>query len=294
MNKIIKEATTQIAILEKMLRIIELFQESEPIGCLKQQRKDKYTYFYHQYTDTNTKEVNKVFINKSNIALIRTLAQKQYYSAMKSLIDKELKVLKHLVKNYHPQKREAVYESLSAERRGFITTIPGSKEDRIRKWNELHGRMRKDEEKDVQSGNINSDILQEPSKYDFYPEGKKYTTEQGELVRSKSEVIIANILYGYKDDLVYVYECPLNLRASGKIITIHPDFKIMNVHTGKITYWEHAGMLDDASYANDFVKKINTYASNNLLIGRDVIFTCETLEIPLDTNVIKKIVEDLL
>lgn len=275
MNIIINEATGQIANLEKMLKTIELFQENEPIGCLKQQRRDKYTYFYHQYTDVDTKEVNKVFINKSNSALVRTLAQKQYYLTMKPLIEKELKALKHLVKNYHPQQRERVYESLSVERRAFITPIEGSKEDRIQKWNETNYKF------------------QETLHSVFYPEGKKYITEQGELVRSKSEVIIANILYQYRDDLVYVYEYPLNLRLDDRIITIHPDFKIMNIHTGKITYWEHAGLLDEPAYANDFTKKINTYANNDLLIGRDVVITCETTDNPLDIKVIKKLVEKL-
>lgn len=35
----------------------------------------------------------------------------------------------------------------------------------------------------------------------------------------------------------------------------------MNVHTGKVVYWEHAGLMDDAVYANDFVRKM----VNNLL-----------------------------
>lgn len=48
---------------------------------------------------------------------------------------------------------------------------------------------------------------------------------------------------------------------------------------GKITYWEHAGLMDDADYANDFVRKVNTYANNDLLLGRDVVLSYETQEL---------------
>ena len=51
----------------------------------------------------------------------------------------------------------------------------------------------------------------------------------------------------------------------------------LNVHTGKIIYWEHAGRMDDLYYTNDFVKKMNAYITNNLLPGRDIILTFETM-----------------
>ena len=92
---------------------------------------------------------------------------------------------------------------------------------------------------------------------------------------------------------MYKYERPLSVVVAGVPRIIYPDFTILNLHTGKITYWEHAGLMDDAVYANDFVRKVNTYTSNNLMPGRDVVFSYETQEIPLEIGVIRKMVEEI-
>lgn len=78
----------------------------------------------------------------------------------------------------------------------------------------------------------------------MHPENLRYETEQGDLVRSKSEVIIANILYQHRKDILYKYERPLEVMSDGKERNIYPDFTILNIHTGKVTYWEHAGRMD--------------------------------------------------
>lgn len=56
----------------------------------------------------------------------------------------------------------------------------------------------------------------------------------------------------------------------------------------------HAGLMDDAFYANEFVKKMNTYIANGLMIGRDVVVTNETSLTPLDINVVKKLIKEAL
>lgn len=55
-----------------------------------------------------------------------------------------------------------------------------------------------------------------------------------------------------------------------------------------------AGLMDDAFYANEFVKKMNTYIANGLMIGRDVVVTNETSLTPLDSNVVKKLIKEAL
>lgn len=67
----------------------------------------------------------------------------------------------------------------------------------------------------------------------------------------------------------------------------------MNVHTGKVVYWEHAGLMDDVVYVNEFVRKMNLYMTNGLMIGKDVVVTCETASVPLDINVVKKLIKEL-
>lgn len=218
----------------------------------------------------STKKWDRKYIKKENLYLARELTQKHYYAAVKPVLEKNVKELKHFIRQYHPEAIENIYEDLGDERKKLTDLLRDNKEVRIRKWNE-----------EVYESN------------DLYPETLRYETEQGDMVRSKSEVIIANILYQCREDILYKYERPLKVIAGGKPIIIYPDFTILNVHTGKVTYWEHFGRMDDPNYADDFVRKAYTYMNNNMFPGRNVIFTYESLEYPLDINVIKKLVNDV-
>lgn len=61
----------------------------------------------------------------------------------------------------------------------------------------------------------------------------EFYTAKGEKVRSKSEVIIADVLS--REGIPYRYEYPLYLKGIGKV---HPDFTVLNVKQRKEIYWE--------------------------------------------------------
>ncbi len=254
-----------------MIRKIEEFQKNSPKGCLKYQKKGKKTYFYHQIWDENSKSWEWKYIKRENELLSRELAQKQYYSAIKGVLKKNVSALKDLIRQYRPEDMQEIYAGLSDVRKKLIEPLVISEEERIRQW-----------ESQEYVGNS------------FHSENLRFETEQGEFVRSKSEVIIANILYQHRKDILYKYEKPLEVLVDRKVKTIYPDFTIMNIHTGKIWYWEHAGRMDDPVYANEFVKKTNTYVANGYLPGKDVIFTYETMANPLEILAIRRVVEDML
>ena len=120
-----------------------------------------------------------------------------------------------------------------------------------------------------------------------YPESLRFETDHGEMVRSKSELIISNAL-AREEMFLYKYERPLQVNHQGRRITIHPDFTVFHKKIGKITYWEHAGIMDDPDYGADFVWKSNLYLENGLYQGRDVIFTYESAEHPLQLRIVRK------
>lgn len=278
MNNIVKEANREINRLTEALKMIEKFQKHEPKGCLVCRRRNSKPLFYHQYIDGFTGKKKTDYIRKKNASLAGILAQKQYYALMKPIILKDLRILKSLVSRYQAEEINKVYEDLSPERKELIVPIKDSREEAIWKWNKVQEELR----------------MQDAVPNSLYSEKLRFKTGQGEFVRSKSEVIIANMLYEYKDKLMYAYEQPLVLRGGYGEVVIHPDFTIINLRTGKITYYEHFGLMDNPEYANDFVRKIKTYSKNNYVIGRDVIFTCETLEHPLDVEVLRKLVEEIV
>lgn len=286
MTKIMKVAREEVNELESMIAKIDAFLANAPEGCLKWQNKNGATYYYNQYmivgdvedsdkksddTKQNGNQVKREYIKKKNISLAKALAQKQYYIMMRSILGKNLKELKRFIAKYHNEKIDMVYESLSVERKNLVTPLQDSVNELIRNWQE--------------------EIYEKNNRYS---EHLRYETEQGEIVRSKSEVIIANILYKHRDDILYKYERPLTLLVDGREKTVYPDFTIINVHTGKIVYWEHAGLMDDPEYASEFIKKMNTYVANDLMPGRDVVLTFEGQGNLLDIRIVKRLVEAII
>jgi hypothetical protein len=88
------------------------------------------------------------------------------------------------------------------------------------------------------------------------------------MVRSKSEVIVANTLAGL--GINYEYEKRLeNPHESND--SIRPDFTIH--HNGKVLYWEHLGMLQRSSYKANWEWRRSWYYKcgfgDSLIISRD-------------------------
>ena len=89
----------------------------------------------------------------------------------------------------------------------------------------------------------------------FLEEGLIHRTKRGDLVRSKSEVIIANELLAQGVDR-YEYEAPLPL-PDGK--TRYPDFTVVDDDTGARYYWEHLGLLHNPDYETRWNRKLEAY-----------------------------------
>lgn len=90
----------------------------------------------------------------------------------------------------------------------------------------------------------------------FLEQGLIHRTERGDLVRSKSELVIADKLQARK--IQYAYEQPLNL-PDGRVR--YPDFTIADHARGLTFYWEHLGMLDDPNYRTRWERKRAEYIS---------------------------------
>jgi len=80
-----------------------------------------------------------------------------------------------------------------------------------------------------------------------------YLTENGDLVRSKSEWIIADKLKAA--GIKYQYEQPLILDGVERF----PDFTIQDEDSGTVWYWEHNGMLSDDEYKKRWERKEAAY-----------------------------------
>ncbi|WP_281183965.1 AAA family ATPase [Trichlorobacter lovleyi] len=93
----------------------------------------------------------------------------------------------------------------------------------------------------------------------FLDEKLIYLTENGDLVRSKSEWIIADKLKAA--GIKYQYEQPLVLDG----IERYPDFTIRDDDSNTVWYWEHNGMLKDDEYRERWKRKKNAYKKAGIL-----------------------------
>ena len=87
-------------------------------------------------------------------------------------------------------------------------------------------------------------------------------------MRSKSEVIIADLLDKY--NVPYLYEYPVELVDIG---TVHTDFRTLNVRKRKVILWEHYGMMDDYDYRDDKMVEIEKYNMSGYFTGETFIYT---------------------
>ena len=131
----------------------------------------------------------------------------------------------------------------------------------------------------------------------FLEDGLIHRTLRGDSVRSKSEVIIANMLYqkGISD---YRYEARL-IAPEGSVR--YPDFTVEDAAMGTTYYWEHLGMLRDPGYRSRWERKLGWYRAQNILPLEEgggeagtLIITTDDAEGGIDSVAIAELIEQHL
>ena len=122
-----------------------------------------------------------------------------------------------------------------------------------------------------------------------------HRTARGEMVRSKSEVIIADHLAN--NDIEYGYEQPLTING----ITKYPDFTIEDMESGLTFYWEHCGMLHVPSYRDRWEQKLGWYRAHSILPWEEgsgengtLIITRDEADGSIDSARISTLITDVL
>lgn len=108
------------------------------------------------------------------------------------------------------------------------------------------------------------------AKQDRYAAHLIYRTSRGELVRSKSEVLIAEKLNTL--GINYQYERPLD--GTARPGRLRPDFSFID-DAGSVYLWEHLGRLDRADYSEGWAWKKQWYSQNGFVEGTNLFTTTE-------------------
>lgn len=137
----------------------------------------------------------------------------------------------------------------------------------------------------IENNQNSQQLHQEIARYlgmDKYQLNRIYKTVDGNQVRSKSEVIICDLLAG--SGLKYKYEELLEYEPGKRL---NPDFTIY-LPDGRKVYWEHVGMLGNEEYDANWMHKLDIY--NRYFPGR-LYKTYESGAISQDA---KKVIEQLI
>ncbi|MCR5144055.1 MAG: hypothetical protein K6B67_01950 [Lachnospiraceae bacterium] len=261
-DQVYNMACNRLIRLEEVKNILENNMKRYPVGKIHIIKKNNTVNYYLRKKATDR---TGEYIRRTENKKIKMYIQKSYDGKILRIINDEIDVLTHYVNKARKQvgRIESVYDTYPDDSKKFIAPICIGTEEYIKNWNE--------EEYDRK-------VIREDM--------PDYITDKGEKVRSKSEVLIANMLN--KMNIPYRYECALRFKDGN---VIYPDFTILDINRGCEVYWEHRGMMDDRTYANESVRRIREYQKNNIFLGDKLIITEESMKYPLDVGEIKNIIE---
>ena len=211
----------------------------------------------------------RTYLSKDKMKLIKALAQKKYNGLLLDDFKRQRSALDKLIKSYVPQNGEKTFMSMGERWRKQIVPLNIPDSDFADLWQSLRYKGKPIE---------NTGLL----------------TAKGECVRSKSEIIIADVLASL--GVPYRYEFPHELKCldSSRHVNVYCDFTCLNVRTRKEFVWEHFGMMDDAEYAQNAVVKMEMYQNSGFFLGNNLIITMETHDKPLNSQMVRKLVEKYL
>ena len=243
--------------LQKEIKLLERELRGMPEGTIVLNKNGSNFKWYHQTWVNQEKKIRRKYIRHRDRNLAVKLATKKYYqsklNADKNMVDCMDRFLLH-----YKEDRSVRMLVENEEYRKLLKDVLPELSEGLDEW-----------EKEEYETNPN------------FPEDLKYKTMRGELVRSKSEVIIANTLY--VAGIPYRYECRLDTEGDRRV---YPDFTVKKPRTGEIVVWEHFGMMGQESYRDNAAFKMGEYLREGFYPGVNMIVTFESAERALDVEVV--------
>jgi hypothetical protein len=188
------------------------------------------------------------------------------------------KVFVILPKNCRLLSRELLYTALTRSREQLVLLIEG--EDAAVLFD-----LTRPEQSETARRNTNlfQGIVRSADDSIPYAEHLIHRTEKGHLVRSKSELVIANMLY--QNEIEYEYErvCE-GTTEPGRL---RPDFSFVTPD-GDLIVWEHLGMLDRPDYKRGWEWKRHWYECNGYVESKTLFTSTERMGEGLDSAELKE------
>ena len=244
----IEQEIQKLTEMERKLKI-RLFNAPEGTLYIKKTGMGKYPQYFIRRAGKSA------YLPARDHSSAPAYAQKEYDEKVLAIISDRLRCAEQLLEKY-TKTIEGEYTGLSDVKKNLITPIEPTDEEYVKDWYAKH-----------------------PGYANPYPNHSELYTERGEMVRSKSEKILADLFF--KHNIPYVYEPRLEF-GNGK--TVYPDFLLLDVVRRRTYIYEHFGMMDNPDYVRSALEKLSLYSENGYWVGDTLLCSYETSTSPLHTK----------
>ena len=262
-DKIKQILSKELNQIEKLKKQVEKSLKKAPEGGLILSKSNGVVQYFHK---TEKEQKKGKYIAKKNSRLIIALAQKEYDLSFLRELEKQEERIKRALRNLPGKELEEVYGKLTEARKELVAPYVLSDEEYVKQWLnvEYTGKVCKDE----------------------FP---RYETKRGELVKSKSEKIVADLMYDM--GIPYRYEYPFYTKAFG---IIYPDFYVLKRSVREAVFLEYFGMMDDPGYCKKAMVRIQELERSGLVLGKNLFVIFESQYTPLDVNLVTELLKEFL
>jgi len=179
--------------------------------------------------------------------------------------------------------RELLYTALTRSREQLVLLIEGSDAS------VLYDYTRPERSETARRNtNLFTAVLRTDDESLPYAEHLIHRTDKGHLVRSKSELVIANMLHA--SGVEYEYERVLEGETEpGRL---RPDFSFITP-VGDVVLWEHLGMLDREDYRRGWEWKQEWYRKNGFVEGDNLFTSRDDERGGLDSAKLRAVVDQI-
>lgn len=230
-----------VAWYEHLLRQVPVVEKREDF--LEAVKVNGVFRYYRHFRD-ETGAWHRVYLRKDQMDLATKMAQDEYYEKFRKTGESSLKDMLKLLAHYSEEELQDVYAQMPEGKRILVQPLLLPMEQ----WLE-----------ETKGGSA------------AYPENRVHDTASGVKVRSKSEAILSDIYN--MDEVPHVYEPAVRLKDG---TVFHPDYGFYNPETQQMVYWEHFGKMDDPVYMQRAFEKLEKYAENGIILGKNLHVSFET------------------
>ena len=274
------------SVLEKEIHDLKTYINNiDPAECLVARKGNNGSFYYYKRSKDQDGKRKEEYLPQSSDNEIRRLAYSSYARCRLKDASSEKRTLEALI-------RFLTQESHVSQ---LLTVHPGVAAA-LSDW--LAAR-------DDNSMSASEKELREKAKIWTHRPYKRSTSNPNELkyptivpglnVRSKAEADIISrfeyfgVAYHYEEE----WEIPehlINLYGRNSF-AFHPDFKVKNMRTGNVFWWEHQGGWDNPKYVANMARRETDLFRMGLIPWKNLIITTETLAQPLDLLWVDEIIQ---